>query len=195
MTLVHCCSVSASIQDILGKLLSLLGLPFTGIVVQEEEGITRVDIETPEPSRIIGWHGESLNALQHLLKSIVRSQENLDRAPFLVLDVDGYRRAQERKVCDIALAKADFVRRKKTRLALPPMSPYFRRVVHLFVAHHPDLQDLTTESVGEGDYRQIVLRLKAAKSDDGELSPVIAQEVPKDSADAVVISSLDDLDI
>ena len=94
---------------------------------------------------------------------------------FIVLDVDGYRRAQEDKVCRIAEQKADFVRRKKTNVALPPMSPYFRRVVHLYIAGNENMQDLTTESIGEGDYRQIVLKLKEGEISDGEeLQPVIA---------------------
>ena len=96
------------------------------------------------------------------------------------MDIDGYRRMQEDKVKHIADTKADFVRRTGNRIALSPMSPYFRRIVHLHVASHPDLQDLTTESVGEGDYRQIVLRLKEEKNGEmksgEELSPVIAAD-------------------
>jgi len=56
------------------------------------------------------------------------------------------------------------------------MSPYFRRVVHLHIANHPDYQDIATESVGEGDYRQIVLKLKEGSMDEGEeLQPIIAE--------------------
>jgi spoIIIJ-associated protein len=137
----------------------------------------RVDITSDDASRIIGWHGETLNSVQHLLKSIVRAQLKLERTPLIVVDVDGYRRMQEDKVKHIAEAKADFVRRTGNRIALSPMSPYFRRIVHLHVANHPDLQDLTTESVGEGDYRQIVLRMKeevqGGRKSGEELSPVI----------------------
>jgi len=62
-------------------------------------------------------------------------------------------------------------------IALAPMSPYFRRVVHLFIASNPDLQDIVTESIGEGEHRQIVLKLKEGGLEEGEeLSPVIAGE-------------------
>jgi spoIIIJ-associated protein len=164
----------ALIQSTLTDLLTKLGLPFSGIAVSKEGDITRVDIESAEASRIIGWHGETLNAVQHLLKSIVRTAEKLERTPFIVVDVDGYRRMQEDKVRKIAEQKADFVRRTGNRLALSPMSPYFRRIVHLHVANTPALQDLTTESVGEGEYRQIVLKMKQEKERGSEeLSPVI----------------------
>ncbi len=164
------------IESTLSAILENLQLGFTKIVISEEDEILRVDIESDDPSRIIGWHGETLNAIQHILKAIIRTKENLDRAPFIVLDVDGYRRAQEEKVCRMADQKADFVRRTGNRVALAPMSPYFRRIVHLYVANNENLQDLETESTGDGDYRQIVLRMKEGAEKNigsGELSPVI----------------------
>ena len=171
---------NALISSALAELLRHLGLQQSDIKVYAEDDVTRVDITSDDASRIIGWHGETLNSVQHLLKSIVRSALKLDRTPLIVVDVDGYRRMQEDKVKRIAEAKADFVRRTGNRIALSPMSPYFRRIVHLHVASHPDLQDLTTESVGEGDYRQIVLRLKEEKNGEvksgEELSPVIAAD-------------------
>ena len=171
--------MTSSIKDTVSEILKRLGLSFSDIKVAEEEEITRVDIESPDPSRIIGWHGETLNAIQHLSKAMIRTKEKLDKAPFIVLDVDGYRRAQEEKVCRIAEQKADFVRRTGNRVALAPMNPYFRRIVHTYVSNNPNMQDLTTESAGEGDYRQVVLRLKSAKDEIAsgeELSPVIENE-------------------
>lgn len=170
------------IKDMLGQMLTLLQLPFDEINTTEDGDMTRVDIVSNTPSKIIGWHGETLNSLQHMTKSLLRTKHKLDRAPFLVFDTDGYRVSQERKVCGIAEQKADFVRRTGTRVALPPMSPYFRRIVHLHIASSESLQDLTTESSGEGEYRQIVLRLKEEKTakstskDDGELAPVIESD-------------------
>lgn len=173
---------TALIKDTLKELLEKLNLSFSAIDLTEEEDIVRVEITSDTANKIIGWHGETLNSIQHLLKAIIRSKEKLDRSPFIVVDIDGYRRMQEDKVRKIAEQKADFVRRTGNRVALAPMSPYFRRVVHLHIANTPELQDLTTESTGEGDYRQIVLRLKdedsvqAAASTGEELSPVIEEE-------------------
>jgi spoIIIJ-associated protein len=166
------------IIDTLGQLLQFLQIPFTGITVKQEGDIQRVNVDCTEPSRLIGWHGEALNAVQHLLKSVLRTMTKAERAPFIVVDVDGYRLMQEDKVRKIAEAKADFVRRTGARVTLSPMSPYFRRIVHMHVASTPALADLATESVGEGDYRQIVIRLKDESAVPGEtseeLSPVLA---------------------
>lgn len=173
------------IKSTVSTLLEQLNLPFAAITVAEEDDIVRVDVESSAASRIIGWHGETLNSLQHLVKALVRSKEKLERSPFIVVDVDGYRKAQEDKVRQMAKQKADFVRRTGSRVALAPMSPYFRRIVHLYIANTPELADLSTESAGEGDYRQVVLRLKdekaAAKKQpkedvSEELSPVIEED-------------------
>jgi hypothetical protein len=56
------------------------------------------------------------------------------------------------------------------------MSPYFRRIVHTHVSNTPALSDLTTESIGEGEYRQVVMRLKEEKNKEAageELTPVM----------------------
>ena len=167
------------IENTLRALLERLSLGCEDIAITKEDDITRVEITSPDASRMIGWHGETLNSIQHLLKSIVRAAEKLEKTPFILLDVDGYRKEQEEKVRKIAEQKADFVRRTGNRIALAPMSPYFRRIVHLYVANTPSLQDLTTESIGEGDYRQIILKLKNEKGQvksGEELSPVMAAD-------------------
>jgi spoIIIJ-associated protein len=165
----------ALIKDTVGGLLTKLGLDFDDVVVSKEEDMVRAEIVSKTASRIIGWHGETLNSIQHLSKSIIRQQEKLARSPFLVVDIDGYRKTQEDKVRSIAEQKAEFVRKTGNRVALAPMSPYFRRIVHLHIANTEALSDLTTESAGEGDYRQVILRQKdgAVATDDQELAPVI----------------------
>ncbi len=166
------------IIDTLGKLLTFLQIPFEGITVKKDGDVLRVNVDCREASRLIGWHGETLNSIQHLLKSVVRSIQKLERAPFLVVDTDGYRLMQEEKVKKIAEAKADFVRRTGSRVTLSPMSPYFRRIVHMHISSTPSLSDLMTESIGEGDYRQVMIRLKEEKQADSavseELSPVMS---------------------
>ncbi len=49
------------IIDTLGKLLTVLGISFTAITVKPDGDILRVDVVSTEASRLIGWHGETLN--------------------------------------------------------------------------------------------------------------------------------------
>lgn len=174
---------SAFVQETVITILDHLGLAHGNVLARKDGETVRVDIESTEASRIIGWHGETLNSIQHLAKSIVRTKEKLALSPLIVVDVDHYRSEQEEKVRRIADAKADLVRRTGNRIALSPMSPYFRRIVHVHIANSPHMADLATESIGEGDYRQIVLRLKDEKKGPGqaiasgeELTPVMAAD-------------------
>jgi predicted RNA-binding protein Jag len=169
------------VHDVTARLLTESGFTFTTITVGAEPrtNVTRVEINAPQASRLIGWRGETLNALQHLVKSVVRGLAKLEASPFIVLDVDGYRRDQEEKVRRIAEQKIDLVRRTGNRIALSPMSPYFRRIVHLHIADTPAFDDIATDSIGQGDYRQVVLRLKSEKAavpTGEELSPVMAPD-------------------
>ena len=96
--------------------------------------------------------------MQKLIKVVVHKRygEDFDVA----FDVDSYRKRQEENVLAITKQKIEEVRGTQVKALLPPMSPYFRRVVHLFI-RDGQYTDLETESMGEGNYRQVVIKPKA----------------------------------
>ncbi|PIQ77459.1 hypothetical protein COV82_04430 [Candidatus Peregrinibacteria bacterium CG11_big_fil_rev_8_21_14_0_20_46_8] len=154
------------IQKTLAEILQNLQIPFRKFKVEEVEtdrtinakGITyRVDIDTDEAATLIGYHGETIYALQHLLKTLIwkKADENV----FIILDVDSYRQRQEESVLTLAQRKVDEARKTMQDQRLPPMSPYFRRIVHLELAKE-QYHDITTESTGASDHRAVVIRVK-----------------------------------
>lgn len=153
------------LQETLASILQHLGVEFRKFRVEEDETtfqsekhpLYRIDIDTDEASTLIGYHGETIYALQHLLKTIIWNQTG--KNVFVVLDVDSYRRRQEESVKKMAQRKIEMVRKTRQEQFLPPMSPYFRRIVHLYLMQK-EFEDLLTESVGEGDHRQVVIRAK-----------------------------------
>lgn len=151
------------LQETLAELLKNLGIVFRRFKVTMEENyragapIYRIDIDTDEASTLIGYHGETIYALQHLLKTLV--WKKTDSTIFIILDVDGYRKRQEESVVNLALKKVELLRKTGKSQMLPPMSPYFRRVVHLSFTK-PEFDDITTESFGEGDDRAVTIKLK-----------------------------------
>lgn len=144
-----------AIKKITKEVLDILGITDAELSVTEnkENKILRVEIETKDSSLLIGWHGETINALQHVIKSILRNKDLINDY-FLVLDVDDYKKKQQENIISLADQKAETVRSSGVSQFLPPMSPFFRKLVHL---HFTKLEykDVTTESVGEGDHRQI----------------------------------------
>ncbi len=146
------------IKLIIAEFLVHLGIDFEDIeVVKKDEKSFRVNAISTEPSLLIGHHGENLQAMQKIVKVMMHEQFGEDLT--VMFDVDNYRNRQEENVLAIAKQKIEEVRRTKHQVALPPMSPYFRRTIHMFVRDGA-YSDISTESIGQGNYRQIVLKYK-----------------------------------
>lgn len=147
-----------AIKKLVADLLIHLGIDFTNIEVEiQEENIVRVNVSAEEPSLLIGHHGENLGAMQKIVKAMMHKEhgEDID----VILDIDSYRKRQEENVVLIAKQKMQEAMDSGMPASLPPMSPYFRRIVHMHVLKHADGK-LTTESMGQGNYRQVVIKRK-----------------------------------
>ncbi len=140
------------IQKTLRLLLDKFGATYDCITVSEENSHYRANIETDDAGRLIGRNGAVLSALQILLKNIL--WEQCSEKVFVSIDVDGYRKEQEEHLLEKCSSYIDAMReRNLLETKLPPMSPYFRRIVHLWVSSN--FPDLTTESLGEGESRAV----------------------------------------
>lgn len=146
------------LKEILEELLIKIEAPFDDIKVEQDKhkdiDIYRINIDTEDPSMLIGFHGENIHALQHLLKVI--SWKKTQKEFNILLDVGNYRQKQEENVINLAKRKVEMARRTQKTQVLPPMSAYFRRVVHLYLTES-EFDDVTTESIGEGDHRQVTI--------------------------------------
>lgn len=146
------------IQETVEEMLKKLSTPFRKIRIEKRDSNTyRVNIESEEPSLLIGYHGENIGALQNLLRLIIWKKHEGDYN--VIIDIDDYRKRQEENVIRLAERKVEVVRQKHIPQALPAMSPYFRRVVHLHLSKN--FTDIVTESEGEGDFRHITIKPKS----------------------------------
>lgn len=150
--------IDATLKETLEQLLIKLETPFDNVLVEKEDqngtDLYRINIETEDPSMLIGFHGENIHSLQHLLKVIAWKQTNENFN--ILLDVDNYRQRQEQNVINLADRKIEMARKTKKTQVLPPMSPYFRRVVHLHITNS-GYDNIKTESIGDGDHRQVTI--------------------------------------
>ncbi len=152
--------IEESLQETLEMLLIKLGVEFSKIDIKEDEKDSYLmNIESENASLLIGYHGENIQALQHLLKTLVWKQ--CGKSDFnIFLDIDEYRKRQEEHVLELAKRKIDLVRTGGRPQKLPPMSPYFRRKVHMLVLS-PGFDDIESISEGKGDTRYITFKLKS----------------------------------
>lgn len=153
--------IDKALKEILEELLIKLEAPFDSTIIEKEKqkdiDLYRINIETEDPSMLIGFHGETIHALQHLLK--VMAWEQTKKEFNILVDVDNYRQRQEDNVIGLAKRKVEMARKTRKTQVLPPMSAYFRRVVHLFLNSN-EFEDITTESIGEADHRQVTIVFK-----------------------------------
>jgi len=149
------------IQETVEEILTRLCTPFRKVRLEKSDDNTvRVNIESEEPSLLIGHHGENIHALQSIVKTILHRKH--DGELNLVLDVDNYKKRQEDNVKNLAERKIETLRKTGREQSLPPMAPYFRRLIHLHIASK--FNDVITESVGQGDFRYLTIKLKDGES-------------------------------
>ena len=142
------------IKETLERILEVMKAPFSGVTVTKEgESSYYVSIDTSSSNLLIGWHGETIAALQHMLKCILWKQK-IGSDTQIVVDVDGYKKRQEESVIRLAERKAEYAIETQKVVKLPPMNPYFRRKVHLFLADKFK-DSIVTESTGEDKNRAI----------------------------------------
>jgi spoIIIJ-associated protein len=153
------------IQDILGNLLLSLEFEFSHIQIdirEDEDGAEEyycnVETKSEDTARLIGKGGKNLQAIQHLVKLILFKRT--DKNTNITVDVDSYRERQKESVIGMTERHITKLRENGKTQSLPPMSPYFRRVVHMHISTSEACKDIATESKGYGDRRHIILNLK-----------------------------------
>jgi spoIIIJ-associated protein len=111
-----------------------------------------VDIKGQDLSLLIGRRGETLDALQYILRLILGKEL---QAPIpVIVDVEGYRARREQTLRRLARRMATQALDRKRILSLEPMPPNERRIIHIELRDHPGVR---TESVGEGDRRKVTI--------------------------------------
>jgi len=144
---------------VLGELLDKMQILRPEIIVRraiksdDSEGNPwLLDITGPNLNSLIGRRGETLNALQYITRLI--SSRELQHRANIVVDAAGYKAKRSRMLHDLALRMADQASRTKRTVALEPMPPYERRIVHMALRSRADVQ---TKSVGEGNSRKVTI--------------------------------------
>ena len=117
-----------------------------------DEGELILDITGDNLAVLIGRHGRTLESLQFLITSILYRKLGF-RYP-VVIDVEGYKSRQRQKIEDIAYSAAQRAVEQDRRIKLRPMTPYERRIVHLYLRNDDRVE---TKSEGVGHARRVVI--------------------------------------
>jgi len=142
------------VTEILDTLLELLGVTGNVEILSDEIPLD-LDIKGDDLGILIGRRGQTLAALEYITKLMVVGR--LKAWIPLTLDVAGYKKRRRDSLQKLALYLAEQVKSRSHAITMEPMPADERRIVHLTLADNPDV---TTQSMGEGENRKVVILLK-----------------------------------
>lgn len=131
------------------------------IFERQEEGRVVFNVRTRDAQLLIGKLGANLEALQYLVRIIVRNKTGDERFPFAI-DIDDYKDKRVLYLKDLARKAAHHVRETKKPVRLEPMPAHERRVIHNYLSLY---NDLSSESVGTEPGRKLIIRPKVKAKD------------------------------
>lgn len=123
--------------------------------IKYEDHLLKVDINGEKSGLIIGYRGETLEALQTLISTVIN--KGVETHIKVLVDAENYRKKRAKTLEELALKVASTVVAKKKSFALEPMVAFERKVIHEALQNHPKVK---TESTGEEPYRKVVISLK-----------------------------------
>ena len=114
-----------------------------------------VDMNGENLNYLIGYRGETINAIQTILTAIANKKSTQKIRVYL--DIAGYREKRIKTLEDLAEKLARTVERTKKSVTLEPMTAYERKIIHTKLQNNSKVK---TFSKGEEPYRKVVVTLK-----------------------------------
>lgn len=142
-----------NLTDLVVEFMNAIGAEVEGIEVSSGSRMV-VTVASPQSTELIGVGGETLRAINHIIKRMAETRFKGEEINFTV-DISGYLEKQLEGLRGNARMLAQRVRLFKHDVELPPMSSYERLVIHELFA---DDKEIKTESAGEGKFRHVVLK-------------------------------------
>lgn len=144
-----------AVEDFLKNTMKAMDMEVELKTEIDQDGALCVDMSGEHMGILIGKRGQTLDSLQYLANRVAnKHQEGYVRVK---LDTENYRARREETLRHLAKNIAHKVKRNRRPVALEPMNPYERRIIHSALQSDPYV---TTHSEGEEPYRKVVVTLK-----------------------------------
>ena len=140
-----------AVSTFLKDTLKAMGMEVEIALDIDEDGSLSINMSGPNMGILIGKRGQTLDSLQYLANRVANKHVRVK------LDTENYRARREETLKHLAKNIAHKVKRNRRPVALEPMNPYERRIIHSALQNDPYV---TTHSEGEEPYRKVVVTLK-----------------------------------
>lgn len=114
-----------------------------------------VEIKGTDATKLIGYRGETLNALQLILSNI--AAKKLENSARVIVDIVDYREKRKKTLEELAEKIEKTVSKTGKKITLEPMSAYERKIIHTKLQ---DSEVVKTYSIGENENRRVVISKK-----------------------------------
>ena len=123
--------------------------------IEIKEKCIYVLITGKNAGNLIGYRGESLYALENILKAIANKE--IENRVIVRLDIEDYKEKRVKTLEDVANKKARMVEKTGKPITLEPMQAYERKIIHSALQNNPKVE---TRSIGQEPRRRIVITKK-----------------------------------
>ena len=137
----------------LADLLAKMNTPAPVLAANTDNGL-RLCIDAETMGLLIGRRGETLDAMQYLVSLVANKNRKEEGYLRVTLDTEGYRSRREETLKRLARKNAVRVRQTGRPVAMEPMNPYERRILHSALQ---GFSGVTTHSEGEEPNRHVVI--------------------------------------
>ncbi len=160
--------------------LDLMGEKAEAVLSESEPDAIHIDIKGDGSGILIGRHGQTLDAMEYLINRLV-ARHIKDAAPITV-DVASYRARRGQQLERMALSMGERAKRERKTIALEPMAPRDRRIVHLALKDDPMI---TTRSLGTSYLRALEIVPTEINREQGhsERNPPVRHRQPREPCD------------
>lgn len=140
------------IQETTEELLKLLEIEGDASVSKTDESIEIV-LDTPDSGMVIGYHGETLDALQLVLALCISKKTGEFQR--VMLEVGDYKKNRAEYLKNLVAQTKDRVLSENQEISLPDLKAWERRTIHMLLQ---DDTEVMSESVGEGKERTLIVK-------------------------------------
>lgn len=137
----------------LSELLKNMKIEATVEAAETDDGL-RLNILSSTDGLLIGRRGETLDALQYIVSLYMNKDRKENGYRRVSVDTEGYRARREETLRRLARKNAAQVARTGRSVAMEPMNPYERRVLHSALQ---GFKGVTTHSEGEEPNRRVII--------------------------------------
>ena len=146
-------SKTEKIENFLSGLFQQMGVEASAEIEEKEDNIIEVKLSGQNMGALIGKRGETLDAIQHLVNSVVNKGVASGRVR-VNIDAENYRAKRVEALEKLAVKIADKAVKYHRNVTLEPMNSYERHVIHTALQ---DYEGVTTYSTGVEPNRRIVV--------------------------------------